>query len=377
MTTQHFGRPDTSFGQTLDPTLLGVAIFDADEDDFYDVGEGLGGVTVTAEGGGQTFTTTTWEAGGYQMSVAPNVTYEVTFSGGALETDLSYLVHVGSRNVARDAIASLALVETNVPTAGDDTISGTDGRDVIAALEGDDLVLAGDGDDDLRGQDGSDILNGEEGNDLLIGGAGDDTLIAGLGEDFIDGGSGLDWVYFDAPITDFGFSGTLANLTLTQTVGLETEVNRVFDVEFFLFDDLEISATQVEDLLAANPDGDIIASDVMNVVAGTSESNVLVGTNSSDEISSGAGALDEIFGYGGADTFVFGAETSNGEVERDVIFDFNLGLDSIDLRGAEIEEVLQTSQGLVLILEGDGDAIYVQSFGLDLHELDTVLDGLI
>lgn len=77
--TQDFGQRG-NFGN---PMILGVAFTDADGDLFYDAGEGLGGVTITATNGTNTFTTTTMTAGGYQMAV-PNGTYNVTASGGGL-----------------------------------------------------------------------------------------------------------------------------------------------------------------------------------------------------------------------------------------------------------------------------------------------------
>ena len=51
--TQNIG---TSF--TSQQKLLGVIINDTDNDDFYDIGEGVGGVTITATGANGTFATT-------------------------------------------------------------------------------------------------------------------------------------------------------------------------------------------------------------------------------------------------------------------------------------------------------------------------------
>lgn len=62
--TQHFGdRFNTG------PHLTGVVIDDRDGDDFYDIGEGLGGVTVTATDGTSTFSTVTYESGGYTIEL--------------------------------------------------------------------------------------------------------------------------------------------------------------------------------------------------------------------------------------------------------------------------------------------------------------------
>ena len=83
--------------------LTGVAFDDKDGDRFYDVGEGLGGLTLTAVSNtGATYTTTTYGSGGYDL-VLPPATYTVTFSGAGIETT-SMQTTVGSSNVKLDLI---------------------------------------------------------------------------------------------------------------------------------------------------------------------------------------------------------------------------------------------------------------------------------
>src|SRR4051812_38864850 len=65
--------------------LTGVAFSDATNNDFYDVGEGLAGITVSATpsqggSGGTAASTTTFSSGGYSLPLAVG-TYDVTFSG--------------------------------------------------------------------------------------------------------------------------------------------------------------------------------------------------------------------------------------------------------------------------------------------------------
>ncbi len=75
------------------------------ENYFYDPGEGLGGVAITATrtSDGQVFTTTTWEAGGYSLALAPG-TYRITASGGGLAQTLvaPELVQIETQNVKVD-----------------------------------------------------------------------------------------------------------------------------------------------------------------------------------------------------------------------------------------------------------------------------------
>ncbi len=83
--------------------LTGVAYTDAiTRDKFYTVGEGLGGVAVSAKNlsTGATFTTTTWASGGYSLAL-PNGRYRVTATGGAINR-LQRVVTLAGQNVKRD-----------------------------------------------------------------------------------------------------------------------------------------------------------------------------------------------------------------------------------------------------------------------------------
>ena len=78
--TEDFAKSGT------DLFLTGVAFDDKDGDHFYDPGEGLGAITVTAKNAaGQTFKTTTSAAGGYDLVLKPG-TYTVTYSGASIAT---------------------------------------------------------------------------------------------------------------------------------------------------------------------------------------------------------------------------------------------------------------------------------------------------
>jgi len=102
--TQNFGTRQ-NFG---DSWLVGVVFDDTNTNQFYTVGEGLGGVTVSAVGNAGTFITTTYDAGGYQMQL-PQGTYTVTFNGGAFGSALIVQdVVIGSTNAKLDAIAGQA-----------------------------------------------------------------------------------------------------------------------------------------------------------------------------------------------------------------------------------------------------------------------------
>ncbi|TPN76094.1 hypothetical protein FJ987_20790 [Mesorhizobium sp. CU2] len=95
--TEDFAKSGT------DLFLTGVAFDDKDGDRFYDPGEGLGAITVTAKNSaGQTFKTTTSAAGGYDLVLKPG-TYTVTFSGANIATTTKTAT-IGTKNVKSDLI---------------------------------------------------------------------------------------------------------------------------------------------------------------------------------------------------------------------------------------------------------------------------------
>jgi Ca2+-binding RTX toxin-like protein len=195
--TQNFG-----YANGGNPFITGVAYTDGiTDDDFYTVGEGLGGVTVTAvdtDNSANTFTTTTWSAGGYSIEVTPGATYDISFSGdfdGDNQSDtVGYRVSVGSENVKQDLVTdSITLTpQPTQPTPGDDDLTYTNAADTIDALAGNDIIRAQGGNDDIFGNDGNDKLYGQGGADTINGGADNDTLLGGGGNDLLIGSGGRD-----------------------------------------------------------------------------------------------------------------------------------------------------------------------------------------
>lgn len=76
------------------PFITGVVFNDLNNNGKYDVGESLGGVTVTIPGVG---TTTSFDSGGYSLHVSPG-TYTVTASGGNLVTPVTQTITIGTSN---------------------------------------------------------------------------------------------------------------------------------------------------------------------------------------------------------------------------------------------------------------------------------------
>ena len=118
MATQNFAKSGS------DIFLTGVAFDDSViDDDFYSIGEGLGGIEVTAvrQSDNSLFSTTTMDAGGYQMKLAPG-TYDVTFSGNNQIIGSNSQITIGLENIKLD-------LDTNEVDPVDETHSTNDGSD--------------------------------------------------------------------------------------------------------------------------------------------------------------------------------------------------------------------------------------------------------
>jgi hypothetical protein len=93
--------------------LTGVVFNDNNHNGQYAIGEGVGGVTITVQGVGQT---TTFASGGYSVQLAPG-TYTVTASGGTLAGQITQNVTIGTTNVRMNFNAAAAVLPPVVPPA--------------------------------------------------------------------------------------------------------------------------------------------------------------------------------------------------------------------------------------------------------------------
>jgi serralysin len=132
--TEDFGVPADN-----NPILTGVAFADANNNHFYDPGEGLGNVTITATrtSDNAVFSTTTWTAGGYSLQLAPG-TYSVTASGNGISTPSPIVVTLSTQNVEEDftpgAVATTA--PTVVTQPAPQTVSAGSNVTFSAAVSG-------------------------------------------------------------------------------------------------------------------------------------------------------------------------------------------------------------------------------------------------
>jgi Ca2+-binding RTX toxin-like protein len=182
----------------------------------------------------------------------------------------------------------------------------------------------------LSGLAGGDTLKGRGGDDVLRGGAGNDILIGGLGADVLDGGSGSDRAqYNDAD------EGLTADLDVaTNNTG-------------FAAGDTYLGIEN----LSGSGYGDTLRGDgVANQILGLGGNDLLQGRGGADRLTGGNGQ-DTLTGGAGADIFDFDAlaESGNTPTSADLITDFAVGVDDIDLSGIDADSALAGDQAFTFI----------------------------
>ena len=179
--------------------------------------------------------------------------------------------------IAHDLFADLARGAMRADADVDGLVAGGPGAEALNGGAGRDAIQGGGGGDTLKGFADDDLIAGEAGDDILYGVAGDDILAGGDGNDRLVGGGG-----------DDALAGGAGNDVLIAGVG----------------------------------------ADILNGGAGADRLKGQIGADRLD----GDTGDDKLIGGGGADVFVFrNASTGASVRERDVIVDFQIGLDSIDL----------------------------------------------
>ena len=210
------------------------------------------------------------------------------------------------------------------------------GNDTITGSNFDDFIFAGVGNDTVVGNDGNDVILGDLGSDSLSGGAGNDSIYADNTDSFIDGGSGFDALYIvtsgansngmsiDMAATDFEFVADFfgGNDTIDGSglsVGAEVYAG---------WGTTPSPAARGRTSCGARP-ATIRSS-------GNAGNDMLVGGTGSDTLTGGPG-IDALYGNSGnggdgvQDTFVFGAGWGT-----DFVFDFEHGIDKIDMTALHI-----------------------------------------
>lgn len=218
LTFDGFAWVTEDFAKSNNTFLTGIVYDDKDGDRLYDVGEGLGGIDITAKAeDGSVYRTETWASGGYSLALDPG-TYQVTFSDGI--EPVSHRVAINSHNVRialRDPSEPRVVegpgegggadggaasppsnpLPVNTPPSGGEPSPAPAPQPAPAPAPS--QVIAGtNGNDTLFGTNKADSLVGHGGNDLLLGGLGDDRLDGKAGSDILIGGPGKDVFAFSS-----------------------------------------------------------------------------------------------------------------------------------------------------------------------------------
>lgn len=204
MLTENFGLSGTKVFVT------GVAYNDTSKDNFYSIGEGTAGVSLSSQG----VSDTTKAAGGYALALTAGA--DVVVTGRVGTKDFAATVALDNGNVKFDVVNG-----TTIFTSGDiklgsglndvrllgaaaleaegnaaaNKITGNAAANVLSGQAGADQIWGGAGNDSIKGGADADQLWGDLGNDSLWGDAGADLINGGAGLDRIAGGAGADQLW--------------------------------------------------------------------------------------------------------------------------------------------------------------------------------------
>ena len=208
-------------------------------------------------------------------------------------------------------------------SAGDDVVENT------GEMSG--LVSLGSGDDKFLGENG--IVDGK-----ISGGSGNDIIRSGFGDDLMEGGAGRDRMYGDAGNDTATFesssAGVRVSLTSNRGRGGDARGDWLFDIENLIgsnYDDTLIGDA-MSNILEGGGGGDTLDGEGGNdFLLGEVGDDTLIGGDG-DDILNGGLDRDILWGGDGIDIFEFldVAESGIGS-DRDVIKDFEQGVDLIDL----------------------------------------------
>lgn len=134
LVTQDFGLRQGAL-----PLVTGVVYYDLNGNRFYDVGEGIGGVTIDSPGSG--YYAVTASSGGYAMPVSTNGNYVLNFSAPGLITQTVAQV-VSSRNKKLDFVPVYQAPIITGPNPAGLNQANIYGISVVGAATGYDWMLA-------------------------------------------------------------------------------------------------------------------------------------------------------------------------------------------------------------------------------------------
>ncbi len=231
-------------------------------------------------------------------------------------------------------------------TAGFQILSAFGDPIVLRASNRDDRVVSTDEGAEIQGRGGNDELTGRQGADLLLGQAGNDLLKGGYGMDILRGGNGADTIIGDIGSAFTGAGDTIAGHAGDDTINGNAGNDRIL-------------GGSGNDLIFGENDDDFIIGGAGNdTIDGGNGSDRLIGGAGRDTIIGGDGN-DRSTGGADADTFVM---TDADRFDTEDIFDFEVGIDTIDLSALSV-----TADDLVITGYGNRTEIYVTGHWLTIN----------
>ncbi len=340
-----------------------------------------------------------------------------------------------------DALAGNGGNDEMFGLSGDDSIAGGEGDDTVFGGGGRDTVEGGNGEDRLFGASGNDRIVGNKGNDQMFGGQGNDMLVwnNGDGSDLMVGGQGDDRVQVNfntdlvnddlqnKDVAEFSVTNQgvqfarievndqtevgLFRLDIRETETLETNFGDGDDTAVIVdtvlseivldldggdgIDTLDMS--QAAEAVYVNLGKGILngsTADNFENAIGTEFDDKIIG-DLQDNVISGLGGVDELFGRRGNDTliankgddFVFGGLGDDllvwnngdgsdlmvgGKGDDRVQVNFDTDLVNDDLQNKDVAEFSVTNQGVQFARIEVNDQTEVGLFQLDIRQTETL-----
>jgi Ca2+-binding RTX toxin-like protein len=289
-------------------------------------------------------------------------------------------------SILRDLTIMAIIRGTN---ANDDPLNGSDLSDGMNGFNGDDRMFGFGGNDNMHGDGGNDKLHGGLGNDSLDGGLDgsplDDKFAADA--DLLDGGEGIDTATYSQVQ-----HGVSVNLLQGITLG-QGNVDALVSIE-------NVTGTNFNDSLIGDGGNNGLQGadgiDFLDGGAGNDNLNGGIGNdtlkgNIGDDILVGSSGADKLDGGGGADLFRYflASDSGIGAGKRDVIADFQHGVDKIDLHFIDAKAGSSGNQDFIfkasndfsadgqvrVITEGDHTLVQLNTIGTGVAEAEIELSG--
>ena len=243
---------------------------------------------------------------------------------------------------------------------GDDQIHGDSGNDYVIGDDGNDSLYGEDGEDIIEGNNGNDYIESGLGNDFVYGGLGGDTIYLNDGNDFASGGGGRD--YIDGGSGDDKIYGDGGHDKLNGGSGNDV-----------------IYGGDENDIICGNDCNDSLFGDEGSdlIYDGAGNDNIF-GGNGDDIIYAGSGS-DVISGGLGRDIFSFESLLSSTNLNLDLITDFTVGEDAIDLSNigiASFASINVSNDGIDTIISDQNSSFAVKLSGVHLLTAnDFIMNG--